>query len=73
MTDDANAFLAVLLGKEMDLLPAYSVMTLMTEPETEEEDPWSMPVLQDTGVRWSGKYFSQCAGFYFYSILPSSP
>ncbi|XP_066489021.1 sodium-dependent phosphate transport protein 2B [Tiliqua scincoides] len=40
-------------GKQMELLPAYSTMTLTTEPEPEEEDPWNMPVLQNTGVQWS--------------------
>ncbi|KAJ6659408.1 hypothetical protein lerEdw1_019140 [Lerista edwardsae] len=40
-------------GRKMELLPAYSTMTLTTEAEPEEEDPWNMPVLQNTGVRWS--------------------
>nr|XP_056711626.1 sodium-dependent phosphate transport protein 2B [Euleptes europaea] len=45
---------AVSLGNQMELLPAYSTVALTTDQEPEDEvDPWDMPVLQNTGVRWS--------------------
>ncbi|XP_065261389.1 sodium-dependent phosphate transport protein 2B [Emys orbicularis] len=34
------------------LQPAHSNIALIDEPG-QEDDPWSMPVLQDTGVKWS--------------------
>ncbi|XP_062991307.1 sodium-dependent phosphate transport protein 2B [Elgaria multicarinata webbii] len=37
---------------QIELLPAYSTIALTTEPD-EEEDPWNIPVLQNTGVKWS--------------------
>ncbi|XP_044274196.1 sodium-dependent phosphate transport protein 2B [Varanus komodoensis] len=43
---------AVSLKNQLELLPAYSTIALTTEPE-EEEDPWNIPVLQNTGVKWS--------------------
>lgn len=56
----------------MELLPAYSTMTLTTEVEPEEEDPWNMPVLQNTGVRWSGKYLLSQNLLDFICIFSSS-
>ncbi|XP_053108226.1 sodium-dependent phosphate transport protein 2B [Hemicordylus capensis] len=42
------------IGKQIELLPAYSTTALTSESQTEEEDdPWDIPVLQNTGVRWS--------------------
>ncbi|XP_061440272.1 sodium-dependent phosphate transport protein 2B isoform X2 [Rhineura floridana] len=43
---------AASLGNQLELLPAYSTIALATEPE-EEADPWSLPELQSTGVKWS--------------------
>ncbi|XP_020636111.3 sodium-dependent phosphate transport protein 2B [Pogona vitticeps] len=40
------------LKNQLDLLPAYSTIALTTELD-EENDPWSMPVLQNSGVKWS--------------------
>ncbi|XP_015272244.1 PREDICTED: sodium-dependent phosphate transport protein 2B [Gekko japonicus] len=38
----------------MELLPAYSTIALIADQEPKDEvDPWDMPVLQNTGVRWS--------------------
>ena len=42
------------LKNQLDLLPAYSTIALTTELD-EENDPWSMPVLQNSGVKWSGE------------------
>ncbi|XP_077157606.1 sodium-dependent phosphate transport protein 2B [Paroedura picta] len=45
---------AVSLGNQMELLPAYSTIALTADQEPRnEEDPWDMPVLQSTGVKWS--------------------
>ncbi|XP_003226172.2 sodium-dependent phosphate transport protein 2B [Anolis carolinensis] len=40
------------LRNQLEFLPTYSTIALTGEME-EEDDPWSMPVLQDTGVKWS--------------------
>ncbi|XP_047423302.1 sodium-dependent phosphate transport protein 2B [Sciurus carolinensis] len=37
---------------KIELLPSYSTATLIEEP-TEVEDPWDLPALQDTGIKWS--------------------
>lgn len=39
---------------KIELLPSYSTMALIEEP-TVVEDPWNLPELQDTGIKWSGK------------------
>lgn len=39
---------------KIELLPSYSTATLIGEP-TEVEDPWDLPALQNTGIKWSGK------------------
>ncbi|XP_007953472.1 sodium-dependent phosphate transport protein 2B [Orycteropus afer afer] len=39
---------------KIELLPSYSTVALIEEP-TEVEDPWDLPALQDTGIKWSGK------------------
>ncbi|XP_048365556.1 sodium-dependent phosphate transport protein 2B isoform X2 [Sphaerodactylus townsendi] len=45
---------AISLGNQMELLPAYSTVALATSQEPQNEvDPWEMPVLQNTGVKWS--------------------
>lgn len=68
-SDGANS-----LGNQLELLPAYSTIALTTESE-EEEDPWSLPELQDTGIQWSGKARSSENGwpsFPFLQVVPSS-
>uniref|UniRef100_A0A9L0SWB5 Sodium-dependent phosphate transport protein 2B n=1 Tax=Equus caballus TaxID=9796 RepID=A0A9L0SWB5_HORSE len=37
---------------KIELLPSYSTATLIGEP-TEVEDPWDLPALQNTGIKWS--------------------
>ncbi|XP_020013583.1 sodium-dependent phosphate transport protein 2B [Castor canadensis] len=37
---------------KIELLPSYSTATLIEEP-TEVEDPWDLPELRDTGIKWS--------------------
>ncbi|XP_004068374.1 sodium-dependent phosphate transport protein 2B [Oryzias latipes] len=37
--------------KDKDLSPSYSTMELVNEPR--EEDPWDLPELKDTGIKWS--------------------
>jgi hypothetical protein len=39
---------------KIELLPSYYTATLIEEP-TEVEDPWDLPELRDTGIKWSGK------------------
>ncbi|XP_061593916.1 solute carrier family 34 member 2b isoform X1 [Cololabis saira] len=38
-------------GKEEALPPSYSTLALVNEEA--EEDPWDLPELQDTGIKWS--------------------
>ncbi|XP_035997400.1 solute carrier family 34 member 2b [Fundulus heteroclitus] len=40
------------LGKAKDLPPAYSTLDLVNE-EPPEDDPWDLPELKDTGIKWS--------------------
>uniref|UniRef100_A0A8C7XC86 Sodium-dependent phosphate transport protein 2B n=1 Tax=Oryzias sinensis TaxID=183150 RepID=A0A8C7XC86_9TELE len=37
--------------KDVDLSPSYSTLELVNEPR--EEDPWDLPELKDTGIKWS--------------------
>ncbi|XP_027794349.2 sodium-dependent phosphate transport protein 2B [Marmota flaviventris] len=37
---------------KIELLPSYSTVTLIEEP-TDVEDPWDLPALQDSGIKWS--------------------
>ncbi|XP_004624706.1 sodium-dependent phosphate transport protein 2B isoform X2 [Octodon degus] len=37
---------------KIELLPSYSTVELLEEP-TQVEDPWNLPELQDTGIKWS--------------------
>ncbi|XP_062964429.1 sodium-dependent phosphate transport protein 2B [Cynocephalus volans] len=37
---------------KIELLPSYSTVTLIEEP-AEVDDPWDLPALRDTGVKWS--------------------
>lgn len=46
------------LGNKGEIQPAFSTVALIDETRPEEEDPWAMPELQDTGVKWSGSHFS---------------
>lgn len=39
------------------MLPSYSTVDLVNEEP--EDDPWDLPELKDTGVKWSGE-----AGFH---------
>ncbi|XP_034282181.1 sodium-dependent phosphate transport protein 2B isoform X2 [Pantherophis guttatus] len=41
------------MGNQVELLPAYSTIALTAVSEEEEEDPWRLPELQDTGIQWS--------------------
>ncbi|KAJ7396455.1 hypothetical protein BTVI_145274 [Pitangus sulphuratus] len=41
------------LGNKGEIQPAFSTIALIDEPRPEEEDPWALPELQDTGVKWS--------------------
>lgn len=41
-------------GKDGAIFPAYSTVDLVKE-EPEEADPWDLPELKDTGVKWSGE------------------
>lgn len=56
------------LSKEEHLPPAYSTLVLVKENEEAAEDPWDLPELKDTGVKWSGK----AARFCDCSIQPGS-
>ncbi|XP_030888053.1 sodium-dependent phosphate transport protein 2B isoform X1 [Leptonychotes weddellii] len=37
---------------KIELLPSYSTVALIEEP-TEVADPWDLPELRDTGIKWS--------------------
>ncbi|KAM4549491.1 sodium-dependent phosphate transport protein 2B-like [Odontesthes bonariensis] len=39
-------------AKDKEIPPAYSTLDLVTD-EAPEEDPWDLPELKDTGVKWS--------------------
>ncbi|XP_076583281.1 sodium-dependent phosphate transport protein 2B-like [Chaetodon auriga] len=40
--------------KDVDILPSYSTVDLVNEaPDPEEDNPWDLPELKDTGVKWS--------------------
>ena len=39
---------------KIELVLSHSTAALIEEP-TEVEDPWDLPELQDTGIKWSGK------------------
>ncbi|GAB0188240.1 sodium-dependent phosphate transport protein 2B [Grus japonensis] len=43
------------LGNKGEIQPAFSTIALIDETRPEESDPWALPELQDTGVKWSGK------------------
>ncbi|XP_070764596.1 solute carrier family 34 member 2b [Enoplosus armatus] len=38
--------------KDAAILPAYSTVDLVNE-DPDEEDPWDLPELKDTGIKWS--------------------
>lgn len=40
------------LGNKVEIQPAFSTIALIDETR-QEEDPWALPELQDTGVKWS--------------------
>lgn len=42
---------------KIELLPSYSALVLIEE-HPEGTDPWDLPELQDTGIKWSGKWMS---------------
>ena len=39
---------------EVEPSPAHSTLALVDE-KPEEEDPWDLPELKDTGIPWSGE------------------
>lgn len=39
---------------KIELLPSNSTVALIEEP-TQVADPWDLPELRDTGIKWSGK------------------
>ncbi|NXY84257.1 NPT2B protein, partial [Alcedo cyanopectus] len=41
------------LGNKGEIQPAFSTIALIDETTQEEFDPWALPELQDTGVKWS--------------------
>lgn len=45
------------LGNKGEIQPAFSTIALIDETRQEEEDPWALPELQDTGIKWSGSHF----------------
>ncbi|XP_043829136.1 sodium-dependent phosphate transport protein 2B-like isoform X2 [Dromiciops gliroides] len=52
---------------KIELLPSYSTIALIEEPAV-EQDPWDMPTLKDSGVKWSerdttGKVIAVLQGF----------
>lgn len=42
-------------AKQESFPPAYSTLDLVHEETNEEDDPWDLPELKDTGVKWSGE------------------
>lgn len=63
------------LGSKGEIQPAFSTIALIDETRPEEEDPWALPELQDTGVKWSGSHFSVkkviCICFFHCSLCLS--
>lgn len=51
-TDHSHTLDKTMAGKDGAILPAYSTVDLVKE-EPEEADPWDLPELKDTGVKWS--------------------
>ncbi|XP_027691850.1 sodium-dependent phosphate transport protein 2B-like isoform X2 [Vombatus ursinus] len=52
---------------KIELLPSYSTIALIEEP-VEEQDPWDMPDITDSGIKWSerdtkGKIIAVFRGF----------
>lgn len=43
------------LSKDGVILPSYSTVDLVKEAPDPEDDPWHLPELEDTGVKWSGE------------------
>lgn len=41
--------------KEESFPPSYSTLDLVHEEANEDSDPWDLPELKDTGVKWSGE------------------
>ena len=53
-------------GTKIELQPSHSAMALVEEPP-KVEDPWDLPELKNTGIKWSGKnealeFPSWCSG-----------
>ncbi|KAL2089523.1 hypothetical protein ACEWY4_014211 [Coilia grayii] len=40
-------------SKDGVILPAYSTAALVDDEQQESHDPWDLPALRDTGVKWS--------------------
>lgn len=45
-------------SKDAAILPAYSTVDLVDEDPA--DDPWDLPELRDTGVKWSGEAAHDC-------------
>ena len=49
------------LVTKTELLPSYSTVALIEEP-TGDADPWDLPALQNTGIKWSGRNEARRSG-----------
>uniref|UniRef100_A0A671WEP3 Sodium-dependent phosphate transport protein 2B n=1 Tax=Sparus aurata TaxID=8175 RepID=A0A671WEP3_SPAAU len=66
--DDKNT------NKDPEIPPAYSTMDLVNEEKEQEDDPWDLPELADTGVKWSeldtkGKIMRVLTGIVKFALL----
>ncbi|KAM7012134.1 sodium-dependent phosphate transport protein 2B-like [Tautogolabrus adspersus] len=62
-------------SKDMAILPAYSTVDLVNE-DKDQDDPWDLPELKDTGVKWSeldtqGKIMRVLTGIVKFILLLS--
>lgn len=51
------------------ILPAYSTAELVDDVEQEPDDPWDLPALRDTGVKWSGEFKRKMPASNKYNVL----
>uniref|UniRef100_A0A671WFG9 Sodium-dependent phosphate transport protein 2B n=1 Tax=Sparus aurata TaxID=8175 RepID=A0A671WFG9_SPAAU len=61
-------------NKDPEIPPAYSTMDLVNEEKEQEDDPWDLPELADTGVKWSeldtkGKIMRVLTGIVKFALL----
>ncbi|XP_070816889.1 solute carrier family 34 member 2b [Chaetodon trifascialis] len=53
-TDSSPALDEKTPTKDVAILPSYSTVDLVNEaPDPDEDNPWDLPELKDTGVKWS--------------------